>query len=96
MGINELIADKRDDILELAAQYGASNIRIFGSVARGTAKPDSDIDFLVVMEPDKSLFEMGGLLIKLQELLNRKVDIVTENGLHWYIKDNILKEAKPL
>ena len=96
MGINELIADKKKEILDIAAKYGASNIRIFGSVALGTADENSDIDFLVDMETGRSLFDMGGLLMELKKLLHREVDIVTENGLHWYIKDNILKEAKPL
>ena len=96
MGINELIANKRQDVLALAAKHGASRVRVFGSVARGTADEDSDIDFLVDMEPGRSLFDMGGLLVELQELLHHKVDIVTENGLHWYIKDRVLKEAKPL
>jgi predicted nucleotidyltransferase len=96
MGINELIEDKKNDILDIAAKYGASNVRIFGSVALGTANENSDIDFLVDMEAGRSLFDMGGLLMELKKLLNREIDIVTENGLHWYIKDNILKEAKSL
>ena len=96
MGITEIIQDKKELILALAAKHGASNVRIFGSVASGTAKQDSDIDFLVDLEQNRSLFDLGGLLMDLQQLLNRNVDIVTENGLHWYIKDRILNEAKPL
>lgn len=96
MGISEIIGDQKEQILAVAAKYGASNVRVFGSVVQGTADENSDIDFLVDMEPGRSLFDMGGLLMELQELLHRKVDIVTEGGLHWYIKDNILKEAKPL
>ena len=96
MGIPEIIADKKEQILALAAKYGASNIRVFGSVANGTANADSDIDFLVDMEKDRSLFDMGGLLMDLQELFGRKVDVVTENGLHWYIKNRIISEAKPI
>jgi predicted nucleotidyltransferase len=96
MGITEIIADKKEQILVLAAKYGASNVRVFGSVANGTANADSDIDFLVDMEKDRSLFDMGGLLMDLQELFGRKVDVVTENGLHWYIKNRIISEAKPI
>ncbi|MHC4324759.1 MAG: nucleotidyltransferase family protein [Planctomycetota bacterium] len=96
MGIPEIITDKKEQILVLAAKYGASNIRVFGSVANGTANADSDIDFLVDMEKDRSLFDMGGLLMDLQELFGRKVDVVTENGLHWYIKNRIISEAKPI
>ena len=96
MGIPEIIADKKEQILALAAKYGASNVRVFGSVANGTANTHSDIDFLVDMEKDRSLFDMGGLLMDLQELFGRKVDVVTENGLHWYIKNRIISEAKPI
>jgi predicted nucleotidyltransferase len=96
MGIPEIIADKKERILALAAKHGASNVRVFGSVANGTAKADSDIDFLVDMEKDRSLFDVGGLLMDLQELFGRKVDVVTENGLHWYIRNRIINEAKPI
>ena len=91
-----LLRAKREDILRLAARHGASNIRIFGSVARGDAGPGSDLDVLVDMEPGRSLFDMGGLLTDLQELLGRPVDIVTEKGLRERIRDRVLKEAVPL
>ncbi len=96
MSIAEVIQDKKEQILALAAKRGAFNIRVFGSVANGTAGPNSDIDFLVDLEQDRSLFDLGGLLMDLQQLLNRHVDVVTETGLHWYIKDRVLSEAKPL
>ena len=96
MGIPEIIQDRKEQILALAAKYGASNVRIFGSVANGTADEKSDIDFLVDLDKGRSLFDLGGLLMDLQQLLNRKVDVVTENGLHWYIKERILSEAKPI
>ena len=96
MGIPEIIQDRKEQILALAARYGASNVRIFGSVANGTADEKSDIDFLVDMEKGRSLFDLGGLLMDLQELFNRKVDVVTENSLHWYIKERILSEAIPI
>ena len=96
MGIPEIIQDKKEQVLVLAARHGASNVRIFGSVANGTAKTDSDIDFIVDLEPGRSLFDLGGLLMDLQQLFGRKVGVVTENGLHWYIKERILSEAKPI
>jgi hypothetical protein len=96
MGIPEIVGSKREQILAIAAKYGASNIRIFGSVARGTAEADSDIDFLVQLESGRSLFDLGGLLMDLQKLLSRRVDVVTEKSLHWYIRDRVLKEAQPL
>ena len=96
MGITETILDKKDQVLALAAKHGASNVRVFGSVANGTAGQNSDIDFLVDLEKGRSLFDLGGLLMDLQQLFGRKVDVVTENGLHWYIKDRILREAKPI
>jgi len=96
MGIAEIIGDKRDAILALAAKYGASNVRVFGSVAEGEATEASDVDFLVDLEPDRSLFDLGGLLMDLQELLGRKVDVVTEPALHWYIRERVLHQARPL
>ena len=96
MGIREIIGDKREAILALAAKYGASNVRVFGSVAEGKADEASDVDFLVDMEPGRSLFDMGGLLMDLQDLLGRKVDVVTEAGLHWYIRDRVIQQARPL
>lgn len=95
MDISEII-DKKEQILELAAKYGASNVRVFGSVARGTADSNSDIDFLVDMEKGRSLFDLGGLLMELQQLLKHNVDVITENGLHWYIKEQVLHEAKSI
>ncbi len=96
MGTVEIIQDKKEQILVLAAKYGASNLRVFGSVANGTAGENSDVDILVDLEKWRSLFDLGGLLMDLQQLLNRKVDVVTENGLHWYIKERVLREAKPI
>jgi predicted nucleotidyltransferase len=96
MGIAEIIQDKKEQILALAAKHGASNIRVFGSVATGTADQHSNIDFLVDLEKGRSLFDLGGLLVDLQQLFEQNVNVVTEDGLHWYIKDRILSEAKPI
>ena len=96
MGIAEILADKRDEIVMLATKHGAFNVRVFGSVARGEADADSDIDFLVELEEGRSLFDLGGLLMDLQELLGRNVDVATEKGLHWYIRDRVCAEARPV
>ena len=96
MSPGELLHEKREDILRLASKRGASNIRIFGSVARGKADSKSDIDLLVDLEPGRSLFDLGGLLMDLQELLGHKVDVVTERGLRECIRERVLKEAIPL
>jgi len=92
----DMIREKKKDILETARAHGLVNIRVFGSVARNESTPDSDIDLLVEIEPGRSLLDLGGASIKLQKILGRKVGIVTERGLHWYLRDKILKEAMPL
>lgn len=93
---DDLIASKRAEILRLAARRGAQNVRLFGSAARGKADPESDIDFLVDLEPGRSLLDLGGLLMDLQNLLGRDVDVVTEKALHWYIRERVLEEARQL
>jgi uncharacterized protein len=92
----EQIKHNRKDILRLAKRYGVTGMRLFGSAARGEDTPDSDVDFLVEMEPGRSLFDLGGLLVDLEDLLGCKVDVLTEKSLHWYIRERILNEAKPL
>jgi len=96
MGIAEIIDKQKDQILALAAKYGAFNVRVFGSVARGEADFKSDVDFLVDLEKGRSLFDLGGLLMDLQKLLGRNVDVVTTAGLRPRIKEHVLKEAIPL
>jgi uncharacterized protein len=96
MGVDELLKSKRADILQVAAQHGARNVRVFGSVARGEARPDSDVDVLVELETGRSLLDLGGLLMDLQDLLGREVDVVTEPGLRDRIRERVLKEAVPL
>jgi uncharacterized protein len=90
------IASRRDEILRLARLHGARNVRVFGSRARGEAGADGDVDFLVDFDPDRSLLDLGGLQFDLQELLGRRVDLVTENALHGYLRDRVLGEARPL
>ncbi len=92
----ELIQMRREDILQVASEYGASNIRIFGSVARDEADEQSDLDLLVDMAAGHSLFDLGGLLSDLEALLGCSVDVVTENGLRDRIRNRVLQEAIPL
>jgi len=96
MGTDEILKLKRGEILALATQRGIKNLRVFGSVARGQAGPDSDVDFLVDVEPGRTYLDLGAFLLDLQDLLGRKVDLVTERALHASIKTQILKEAIPL
>jgi predicted nucleotidyltransferase len=93
MSLEQLLSQKREDIMRAAQKHGARNVRVFGSVARGDDGPDSDVDFLVDMEPGRSLLDMGGLLMDLRELLGRNVDVVTERGLKTRIRDRVLEEA---
>lgn len=96
MNLNELSANQRADILRIAARHGALNVRVFGSVARGEAQPGSDVDVLVDLEPGRSLLDLGGLLMELQDLLGCPVDVVTEQGLRPRIRERVLREAVPL
>jgi hypothetical protein len=91
-----ILLEKRQEILAIAKKHGARNVRIFGSVARGDACLDSDIDFLVELEPGRSLFDLGGLLYDLQSLLGIEVDVVTEKGLRARMRERVLREAIPL
>ena len=94
--MREVLKAKREEILRIAARHGARNVRLFGSVARGEADAKSDVDVLVDMEPGRSLLDMGGLLMDLQELLGRRVDVVSERGLRERIRERVLQEAIPL
>lgn len=96
MDIAQILETKKEAILQIAAKHGARNVRVFGSVARGEARPDSDVDFLVDMEPGRTLFDMGGLLMELRDLLGLQVDVVTEHGLKPRIRERVLKEAELL
>src|SRR5919106_6020095 len=96
MNLNQLVREKREEILKIAAKHGAYNVRLFGSVARGEAGPESDVDLLIDTGPGRTAFFPGGLVADLEDLLGRPVEVVTEQGLHWYIKEHVLKEAVPL
>ena len=88
-----LLQAKREEILRLAAQHGASNVRVFGSVARGDATSGSDIDVLVDLQPGRSLFDLGAFLEDLKTLLGCPVDVVTEKGLRARIRERVLQQA---
>ena len=96
MGLQELIQEKRREILAIAAKHGAYNVRLFGSVARGEADEKSDVDILVDAGPVLTPFFPGGLVMDLQDLLGCPVDVVTEKGLRSRIRERVLKEAVPL
>ena len=93
MDTEKLLKEKREEILRIAARRGAHNVRVFGSVARGEADESSDIDFLVELEPGRSLLDMGGLLMELRDLLGRDVDVFTAGTLKPRIRDRALREA---
>jgi len=94
MGIAELLGDKREEILALARRHGAGNVRVFGSVVRGEARADSDIDFLIDVAPGVDIGFLG-LWVDLEELLARPVDLVTERSLslHSRMREKVLREA---
>jgi predicted nucleotidyltransferase len=96
MMLEERLREKRDDILRVCAKYGARNVRIFGSLARGEADDQSDIDLVVEFEPERSLLDHAGLWLELQELLGCKVDVVSERGIKPRIRERVLREAIPL
>ena len=96
MEIEKLLKSQREQILAIAHKNGANNVRVFGSVARGEARPDSDIDFLVKLEAGRSLLDLARLLRELQTLLGLPVDVVTEAGLRPRIRPQVLKDARTL
>ena len=94
--MHPLVQNRRDEILALAKRHGIHNVRVFGSMARGDADDASDVDLLVTLSPDKTGLALGGLLMDVQDLLQRRVDVVTEGGPHPALRDQVLKEAQPL
>jgi predicted nucleotidyltransferase len=96
MAPEAFLLSKRDQILQIAAEHGATNLRVFGSCARGEAGPDSDVDLLVDVGPKHSRWFPGGLVADLEELLGRPVQVITNRGLNPLIRDHVLREAVPL
>jgi uncharacterized protein len=96
MEIDKLLQDKRDEILRIAASHGAQDVRVFGSLARGEAGPDSDIDTLVKLDPGRSLLDIVAIKQDLGDLLGCEVDVVTEAAISPYIREEVLREAASL
>jgi len=96
MSLRDLVKAKREEILRIASEHGAYNVRVFGSVARGEDDEKSDVDFLVDLEDERSLLDLGGLLMDLRVLLDREVDVVSSDGLRARIRDRVLAEAQPV
>ena len=96
VSLDNLRHEQRAAVLELARRHGARSIRVYGSVARGQATEQSDLDLLVEWEPDRSLLDVVGLKQDLEALRGVTVDIGSERGLHWFIRDQVLREAVPL
>ena len=94
--MNRLLEQHRDSVLTIARRHGARSVRVFGSMARDEAGPQSDVDLLVELEEGRSLLDLSALQQELEELLGRKVDIAEPEGLHWYIRDKVLREALTL
>lgn len=93
MSVRQLLQSKKRQIVEIAARHGARNVRIFGSVARGTARKGSDIDFLVEMDEGRSLLDHSALILDLERLLKRPVDVASERGLRRTVRKEVLKDA---
>ena len=93
---DQLVKEKREEILRIASRYGAHDVRVFGSAVRGEADRESDVDFLVELETGRSLLDLGGLQMELESLLGCRVDVVTARGLKARIRERVLREAVPV
>ena len=96
MGIEQLLRSKREEVLAAARRHGARNVRVFGSVVRGQATDRSDVDLLVEFEDGRSLLDHASLVVELENLLNRRVEIATERGLREPYRHAVCREARPL
>ena len=96
MSIEYVVRQKRNELLRIAERHGAYNVRVFGSVARGEAGPDSDVDLLIDVGEKTSSWFPAGLILDLEDLLARRVDVVTERALRPELRPYVLRDAKPL
>ena len=96
MNVSKALSNKREEILRITAAHGARNLRVFGSVSRGEATEKSDIDLLINLEPGRTLLDIVAIKQDLEDLLGCKVDVVTEDAVSVYIREQILKDAVSL
>jgi hypothetical protein len=96
MAIDQILIEKREDIIRIAAKHGVGHIRVFGSSARGESRPESDLDFLVEVTGPTTPWFLGGLAAELEEFLRRRVDIVEPDGIRESLRQQILQDAVPL
>ena len=96
MGVLDTLRNRKTEILAAATRHGARNVRVFGSVARGSETSESDIDLLVDFEPERSLYDLVELQLDIESLLGRRADVVTEGSLSTYLRERVLAEARPL
>jgi hypothetical protein len=96
MGIKDLLKEKREEILRIAAKHGARNVRVFGSVARGESDEGSDVDLLVELEPGRSLMDHAALWLELQEAIGCRIDVVSDRGIKPRLRERVLREAIPI
>jgi len=96
METKSFIEEKRDIIIRIARAHGARNVRVFGSHARGDSGPESDLDLIIELEPDRSLLDLIAIKLEIEDLVHRKVDVVTEAALSPYLREEILQETVAL
>jgi uncharacterized protein len=96
MTTGDLLNDRRADILRVTRRYGAHHVRVFGSRARGDARPDSDLDLLVDLEPGRDLLDLIAIKQDIEDMLGQSVDVVTEAALSPYLRERVLHQAVPL
>jgi uncharacterized protein len=96
MSVTQLVEERRTEIRAIAAKHGVTQLHVFGSVARGEARPDSDIDFLIEIGAPTSAWFPAGLILDLEQLLGHRVEVVTEQALNPTFRDAVLREAKPV
>jgi predicted nucleotidyltransferase len=96
MAVHDAVRDHREEILRIAAQHGATHVRVFGSVARGTDGPDSDLDLLVDVTEDAGPWFPVDLMVDLEDLPGVEVDVLTEDTMYWVIRDRVIAEARRL
>ena len=93
LAVGDTIREKRETIIRIAARHGATEVRLIGSVARGEARPDSDVDLLVTWSEGTSLLDQAALMLELESLLGRKVDIASDGWVKPSIRESVYRDA---